>query len=623
MFNEKVSFVQNFKSLISSFFSIQDIDDHYVIRLFGIKFCKKHSVNFVFKEVTESGVTKDKRNPKLIVSLTTFPARINTVYKTITTLMQQTLKPDEIVLWLADSQFPDRKLPDNLTRLEQFGLSIKWCEDIKSFKKLIPSLREYPDDIIVTADDDIFYPANFLESLYGEYLKNPEFIHANRAFLIKRFLNKYSMNARSYIYDSTYLPGFKNEFMTGYGTLFPPKSLHPDVLNSEIFMKIIPTNDDLWFWGMAVKNGTKIKVNPYGYNLELLFDRTVQDSALWKLNMDNTVVGTSGIGGVNKMCNFDPVIQNNLFMEFQPEFYRHVVSKFYQIINIIIKTFLELFIFNRNLRRRMKGNFCKWYLKKYISEVEKNYVDIPPKTNINYRIWQYWDTGLENAPDIVKTCMASVEKYKNNLERVILTKDNIKDYIDIPEYLYKLRDTGIIKPAHFADIIRTYLLAEYGGCWIDATVLLTEPLPDYIKQSALFVLQNDEAKDFDGLNMANYFISSNGNSIILRKMRDFLNLYWQLNDDKFNYFFYLHAFTIFTKSSDKNKLEWENMPVLPFLNAQIMQDKLLLPFNEKEFENLKQLSPIHKLTYKIRVMTKKKNVDFKGTLYEHLIKIFH
>lgn len=328
MKNKNAGLIQNIKSIISYWFSIQNIDDHYVIKLFGAKICKKHKIEFDLKDVTEYGITTEKRNPKLIVSLTTFPARINTVYKTISTLLQQTVKPDEVVLWLADSQFPEHQLPVELTRLQDYGLTIKWCEDIMSFKKLVPSLREYPDDIIVTADDDIFYPTDFLESLYGEYLKYPEFIHANRAFLIKKFRNKFSINARSYVYDDSYRAGFHNEFMTGYGTLFPPKSLHSKVLDSETFMKIMPTNDDVWFWSMAVKNGTKIKVNPKGYSLKLLFDRTVQDCALWKLNMNNTQVGTNGGDGVNMMCDNDSVILNNLLSEFEPKVLKYIKSKF-------------------------------------------------------------------------------------------------------------------------------------------------------------------------------------------------------------------------------------------------------------------------------------------------------
>src|SRR5574344_421309 len=268
--SNKISFIQNLKSMFSWWFSYQDIDDHYVIKFLGLKFCKKHSYNFELKEVNELGVTEDKRNPRLIVSLTTFPARINIVYKTISTLLQQTLKPDEVVLWLAEEQFPNKELPENLTRLQQFGLSIKWCEDIRSFKKLIPSLKEFPEDIIVTVDDDNYYDKNLLKYLYSSYLKNPKCIQARQAFRVKEYKNKkLSIKSRSYIYDKTYLPSFLNEPVGCGGVLYPPHCLHQNVLNKEEFMQVIPTNDDIWFWAHAIRNNTKIEVIKNNYQLKM------------------------------------------------------------------------------------------------------------------------------------------------------------------------------------------------------------------------------------------------------------------------------------------------------------------------------------------------------------------
>lgn len=314
MTSEKVSVFQNLKSILAWWFSVNDIDDHYVIKFFGIKFCKKYKVEVNIKEVSAIGVTAEKRNPQVIISLTTYPARINTVYKTISTLLQQTVKPDRVVLWLASSQFPDKILPDNLTKLQEYGLEIKWCDkDIRSFKKLVPSLIEYPDDIIITADDDIFYPNNFVENLYNAYLENPEYIHANRAFVIKKRLNgRLYIKSRNYQYNSTYLPSYRNELMSGYGTLFPPHSLSQTAIDDSIFMKVMPTNDDVWAWGMAVLNGTKIMVNKNGYKLKLIEDKTVQQFALKNMNRNDTTVGLAGRDAVNVMCELYPQISKNL-----------------------------------------------------------------------------------------------------------------------------------------------------------------------------------------------------------------------------------------------------------------------------------------------------------------------
>lgn len=309
---EKVSFWQELKSNFLCLFSLQDIDEHYVIKLFGIKFCKKHSFKFDEIDITEKGVNETKREYKVIVSLTTFPARINFVHKTISALLNQTFKSDSVVLWLAEEQFPDKKLPETLLNLQKYGLEIRWCEDIRSFKKLVPSLREFPNDIIVTADDDIFYPSDWLENLYNLYLRYPNCICANRAFMVKKGKEKYYMTSRNYCYNKSFLPRFKNEFMTGYGTLFPPHSLNEEVLNSKIFMKEIPTNDDIWFWGMAVRNGTKIVVNPNGYKLKLVENKEAQEFCLKNLNRNDTTVGMSGRDGVNLMCKLYPEIKDNL-----------------------------------------------------------------------------------------------------------------------------------------------------------------------------------------------------------------------------------------------------------------------------------------------------------------------
>ena len=98
-------------------------------------------------------------NKKIIVSLTSYPARIDVVNTTIESILNQSLKANRIILWLAPEQFPNKEkdLPDKLIKLKKYGLIIDWYHDIGSYKKLIPTLKLYPNDIIVTADDDVLY----------------------------------------------------------------------------------------------------------------------------------------------------------------------------------------------------------------------------------------------------------------------------------------------------------------------------------------------------------------------------------------------------------------------------------------------------------------------------------
>lgn len=209
------------------------------------------------------GVTDKKRNPKVIVSLTSYPKRINDIQYTLFSIFNQSFKPDKIILWLAEEEFPKKEMdiPRSILNFKKLGLEIKWCENIKSYKKLIPSLKEYPNDIIVTADDDIFYPKDWLKKLYDNYLEYPECIIGQRArkmcFDDNDEIDSY--NNWKMIENEEY-PSFLN-FLTGAGgSLYPPNSLNQQVFDKELFESLCPTGDDIWFWGMAVINKTKFRI---------------------------------------------------------------------------------------------------------------------------------------------------------------------------------------------------------------------------------------------------------------------------------------------------------------------------------------------------------------------------
>ena len=108
-----------------------------------------------------------------------------------------------------------------------------------------------------------------------------------------------------------------------------------------------------------------------------------------------------------------------------------------------MKICLEIFVFNRRIRRILKGDFAKFYLYKYVKSVKKNSEYEPKYIDEPYRIWQYWEQGLENAPEIVRACLDSVAKYNPDIERVIISPKNVREYVYIPEYIYKLKEKGI------------------------------------------------------------------------------------------------------------------------------------------------------------------------------------
>lgn len=217
---------------------------------FNIELDKKH----------DFGLNKKPRKPRVIVSLTSFPERIPYVHKTIETILNQSVKPDMVILWLAREQFKkkEKELPKDLLKLRRYGLTIRWCEDLKSYKKLIPALKKYPNDIIVTADDDVYYDKDWLKYLYESYLKEPYYIHAHR-------ITKFYIEGGEYktipACQSVYCqPSYLHKPVGIGGVLYPPHCLYRDVTNKKLFMNLAPTNDDIWFWLMGVINKTKVLV---------------------------------------------------------------------------------------------------------------------------------------------------------------------------------------------------------------------------------------------------------------------------------------------------------------------------------------------------------------------------
>ena len=127
---------------------------------------------------------KTGHDEKVIVSLTSYPARIDKVHLCVQSLLRQTYKADKTILWLSREQFP-RELDDiplELRQLTKYGLTICFVNgDYRSYKKFIYAAQEYSDSIIVTTDDDTLYPKNWLEKLILTHKKYPDCVACYRA----------------------------------------------------------------------------------------------------------------------------------------------------------------------------------------------------------------------------------------------------------------------------------------------------------------------------------------------------------------------------------------------------------------------------------------------------------
>lgn len=233
--------------------------------------------------------TGTKCHPHMVVTLTSYGRRAaRTVPYTLESILVQTKRPDRIILWLDNVNFSAECLPKRLVTLrDKYGVEIRFCEDIRSYKKLIPTLQLCPEDILVTIDDDLVYRRRLLEKLYKAHHETPDMVLCALAHQ-PQMLNGRILPYRQWKQNLTKYPGGLIFPLGGSGTLYPPHSLHPDVTNSDLFVRLSPQADDVWFWAMALKAGTKTRLIDWRYPLfqiDLLYQKLHKDASLMTTNV--------------------------------------------------------------------------------------------------------------------------------------------------------------------------------------------------------------------------------------------------------------------------------------------------------------------------------------------------
>lgn len=241
-------------------------------------------VNLIFPIVqrwrSSQGVDGESR---IIVSLTTYPARISSVWITVASLLQQTRKPCKVLLWLAEEQFPDRKVPKSLKRLEKRGLEIRFCDDLKPHKKYYYTLKEYPKHYIITADDDILYPENHIERLWQGHVKYPDAIVCHWSHWIKFDEQGNFISYDDWPDNGEGMPAYATLAVGCNGILYPPGALPAETFHRQRIMGDALYTDDLWLKCMEILNGWKT-VNCNETILIYFNLISTINSGLWKTN---------------------------------------------------------------------------------------------------------------------------------------------------------------------------------------------------------------------------------------------------------------------------------------------------------------------------------------------------
>ena len=261
------------------------------------------------------------------------------------------------------------------------------------------------------------------------------------------------------------------------------------------------------------------------------------------------------------------------------------------------------------LDKHTKGRrFLRAYLKQYlkvIPEVKRLLKTGSYNQTKSKKVWTMW--LQKDIPEICQICLKSIKKHYP--DAVIITEENINQYIEIPDIILKKYKGGIIKPAHFSDYIRMCLLDKYGGLWIDSTCFLTQCVPEKILESGFFVLKDNEKSEF-----SNFFIYSDANHYISKIMKMFLEKYWLQEDEEPYYYFYHLFMKILVKYDPEAKILWDKIPNDLNCNTISLWYKLFKKYDKAVYEKLMQTNYLYKLTYR---GVEEKNTD-KNNLYNYL-----
>lgn len=248
-----------------------------------------------------------------------------------------------------------------------------------------------------------------------------------------------------------------------------------------------------------------------------------------------------------------------------------------------------------------------------LGEIEK--IPILPQKKLENSekiIWQYWGQGFskDDVPEVVQLCFDSIDKYKGEYQVIRLCDENLSEYINLPQFVIDKYNDGTFGKAHFSDLVRLALLHTYGGVWLDATILLTAPLEDMLKNNDWFMYQRDwdqEDKKKWRRTYAYYFSWNKNfkvrllNSVIYSKkdtcaisdLFQILLYYWKTENDVKDYFFFQILFTQYML-----RFPERNCQIISDCLPNLLQMHITGSFRKYTIPEIMKKTTIHKLSYK-------------------------
>ncbi|GET13136.1 capsular polysaccharide synthesis protein [Ligilactobacillus agilis] len=248
---------------------------------------------------------------------------------------------------------------------------------------------------------------------------------------------------------------------------------------------------------------------------------------------------------------------------------------------------------DRELAMVVHGQRAKRKIKKIFRDRLLVQTEVKTVADFPKIIWWSWLQGENEAPELAKVCLESLRKNFPDYKIVIVTNDNLDNYVKLPQTILDKFNAGWIKGAHFADIIRLNLLAKYGGVWIDATVFCTDnSLMKIIEKNDMFVYQNLFSQNKGLIKMSNWLIASKKGNPYIVESAEILTSYFEKSCYLDDYFI---CHIIMSIVSEKYPDIWNKMPVYNNTDPHMLQLVIMNKFSEEQYLSIVKRASFHKL----------------------------
>lgn len=224
----------------------------------------------------------------------------------------------------------------------------------------------------------------------------------------------------------------------------------------------------------------------------------------------------------------------------------------------------------RKHNNRIARNICFAKSKKVLSILEKDYrglakswAVIEPHEKPSDIIWTFWWQGIDNAPESVKNCIRNMKRFSNGNQVIVITKNNIYNYIDLPQCIYDKVKKGILTFTHLSDIVRVNLLYKYGGLWLDSGIFPIKPIEKQIFDTYYWsrkAERHSEANIADSRWCVGLLAGKPGGGYY-GFMTAAFNLYWVSHDVQLDYFLIDYLTELAYQYIDKFKISIDQLSV--------------------------------------------------------------